>query len=110
LIAAIVAGCAAALAACTGGQASIISVVGVSPDGLTIQLEVASCNADLQAEVAETPQRVIVRVFAWNNTRDGCSDGHVVELKDPLGNRSLIDASTGAEIDVPPIPGEHSNG
>ncbi len=68
-------------------------------DGRELVLTVDSCNADVSAEVDESPSRVIVTVTARNDTSDDCADRIVVHLNQPLGTRQLLDV-TGARVPV----------
>lgn len=69
---------AVVLSACTNG-ANIMDA-SARADGKTLGLIVASCNADLTAEVVESPSRVIVTVTARNDTTDDCADRLIVTL------------------------------
>lgn len=86
------------------GNDARITAAGVTPDGLNIVLNVDTCSADLRVEVGENPQHVIVWVFARNDSSNDCGDIHVLQLKDPLGTRTLTDASTGSAIDLRSVP------
>lgn len=86
----------------------------------TVTMSVDSCNADVSASAEEHPDRVEVTVRARNVTRDDCADPAAVELDDALGDRDLVDASTGEVVAVgnadtgepalaperPPVPAE----
>lgn len=63
-----------------------------------VDLGVASCNADLTVEAEENESAVIVSVYALNNTPDDCMDAISVRLKEPLGDRAFIDATSGEAI------------
>lgn len=87
-----------AVSACSSG--ADVYAAARSPSGMTIRLDVRTCNADLSVEVEETPDRVTVSVTALNDTNDDCSDGLVFNLSEPLGERPLVDASDGRVIEV----------
>jgi hypothetical protein len=73
----------------------------LQPDGVTLHLQLASCNSTEQtAEVVETDAEVRVTVHTKGGTSDDCADGMQVELTDRLGERPLIDDPTDDEIEV----------
>ena len=89
------------LAACSTSTAGPQIVAGyVSVDGLTIELEVDTCNANLVADVTESAATVEVVVAAANDTGDDCLDGIAITLEEPLGDRDLIDRSDGETVQV----------
>lgn len=65
--------------------------VTVLEDGRTLELSVASCNADHTVEVQEDAESVAISVTAANDTDDDCADGITVELRAVLGDRSVVD-------------------
>lgn len=70
-------------------------------EGTVIELSVGSCGARHRIEVEESETRVEVSVLAGKDSAgDDCSDGVEVMLDAPLGDRVLIDASTGEEVEV----------
>ncbi|GBE24717.1 hypothetical protein BMS3Bbin02_00992 [bacterium BMS3Bbin02] len=72
-----------------------------SPDGISIELSVGACNADLSLDVVETPESVTVKVTAQNeDTGSACADKYFFDLSEPLGERILIDGSDGEVLDV----------
>ncbi len=76
----------------------------LSADGMTIELEVDTCNADLAFQVEESDTAVAITVEAENDTNDDCLDNLVISIDEPLGDRDLIDRSTGEVVRV--VPGE----
>ena len=70
------------------------------PDG--VQLTVASCNGDPKVtELAETPTEVQVEVAgAVTDPGDACLDLVEVTLDEPLGDRTLVDLTTGRTVPV----------
>jgi hypothetical protein len=100
LSAVLVAGLALVLAACSTDPE--INEVYLRSDGVTVEIGVNTCNADLDAVVVESDTTVEVTITAENDTPDDCADSIVITLDQPLGDRPLIDGSTGNAIDVQP--------
>lgn len=73
-----------------------------SPDGKVVLLKVAACLAELEVEVDEGPDEVVVRVMASNAPAGDfdCAGSVYFGLSEPLGNRVLVDASTGDAVPV----------
>jgi hypothetical protein len=90
---------AVVLSACSTTRAHIVEA-SARADGRTLNLTVGSCNADLTAEVEESPTQVTVTVIARDDTSDDCLDGLVVHLDHPLGHRQLLDGVTGDLVSV----------
>lgn len=89
------------------GQASVeILEARSSEDGLTLELVVGSCNAELTYDVRYEDESVAVIVHngGVDVFSDGCADVLTVTLDEPLGSRELIDASTSETLAVTPIP------
>jgi hypothetical protein len=83
--------------------ASIGSAAVVAPTVLDVIVD--SCNGDPQlVELEESPVDVRIRVTAWRpgyfEGADDCLDGLRVLLAEPLGERLLIDAGSGAVLEV----------
>lgn len=57
------------------------------------------CGSGVVWDVDESPERVVAEVRMFHRPGD-CSAGTILELAQPLGDRSLIDAATGDEIEV----------
>jgi len=70
------------------------------PDGVTIHFGVDTCNAELSAEVVESPAQVVVTITAQKDTTDDCRDQLVVVLAEPLRDRELINGATGKAFEV----------
>lgn len=70
--------------------------------GLAVDQSVPSCNGDpVLDEIAEEPDVVRLRVVSTvTNPGDACLDSLEVELDEPLGDRDLIDMTSGAQIHV----------
>lgn len=81
----------------TPRNVKVSSYVLDEPSTLTLFLE--SCNAEPEAELSESVSEVWVRVVS-NEPETGnlCQDGLKVTLDSPLGDRRLIDASTGDQV------------
>lgn len=74
----------------------------ISADGVTVELSVNTCNADLSTEVIESESTAEVTVIAENDTTDDCADVITITVNEALGDRSLIDGSTGEVLRVSP--------
>jgi hypothetical protein len=85
--------------ACAPG-ADLYSPASISSDGRLIRIHVAACHAELTAHVDERPDRVLVRVGARHGYDGDCGGRLDIHLSEPLGDRVLIDASDGEEIEV----------
>jgi uncharacterized lipoprotein NlpE involved in copper resistance len=68
----------------------------------TLVLNIDACNADdNRTETTENGDTVTIAVTTDDPPGgDDCADGVTVELADPLGDRALIDASTGEQVEV----------
>jgi hypothetical protein len=89
-----------ALSSCSSGV-NVYSAQ-ISVDGTVLVLVVAACLADETVEVDEGVDEVVVRVRVENEPEVDydCADAVYFELSEPLGDRPLIDASDGDEIEV----------
>ncbi len=78
-------------------------------DGDVLELGVNSCNSAPEASVVETGADVTVSVTALGPSSDGAMEAYgdvvTVTLAAPLGDRAVIDESTGREVDPLPGPG-----
>jgi len=63
----------------------------VLPDGRTLEMYVASCNAEHNIEVQEDGESVAVWVTAVNDSNDDCADAVTIELRAELGDRVFVD-------------------
>jgi hypothetical protein len=71
-----------------------------SRDGQVVDVSVNSCNASPRAEVtAETDDEVRFKVEAYDSA-DDCADGVSLCLSAPLGDRDLVDETSGDVIEV----------
>lgn len=106
-----VAGIAQVTACSTGGpdrgptavmDAEFVPAEGGVVDGRELHLTVAACNASPEVIFEEIDDRIVVSVVADLPGRDtdGCADEATIVLDEPLGERELIDASTGESIPI----------
>lgn len=76
---------------------------------LTVHLGICQGEENTVAELAETEGSVTVRVQTRRRSTGGaelaCSDALLVPLSSPLGDRTLVDASTRKQVDVQTVPG-----
>lgn len=92
-----------ALVSCGGADRSTVEVMDayVWPGNVAVGLTVASCNASPSVELVEQSARE-VRVQVEADTpgpdQDGCADGVVACLDEPLGDRTLIDDTSGETV------------
>lgn len=91
-----------ALALLSGSQASApVLEVWVGTDDRELQVVVDSCNREPEVTAVETAEEVrlharIDRSFAL--LTNDCADGATVMLEEPLGNRPVVDDSTGVQL------------
>lgn len=70
-------------------------------DGRTLELGVASCNAQHTVEVDEqAPDEVRITVTARGTDGNDCMDGVTAVLKEELNGRTIVDGSTGNLVGV----------
>lgn len=83
----------------------IVSATRVGASGLLVQT--ATCNAQLEVtDVTETTAEVTIEVAATGGTHAReCGDGVDVALRSPLGERRLVDATTGEVIPITGVIG-----
>lgn len=77
--------------------------VWVGTDDRELQVTVDSCNREPEVTAVETAEDVrlharVDRSFAL--ATNACADGATVMLEEPLGNRAVLDESTGAPLTV----------
>jgi len=89
----------AVLAACsTGDERGPQRIVGWSVAHDVLHLWVDTCNGAPRADVVEADDDVTVTVVSTRrDPGDACLDAVTVTLTAPLGERTLIDGSTGQE-------------
>ena len=94
------------LAACTErGAPEIVAVYG---DAASTRLEVGvgTCNVNPVVLAQETTYEVRLSVTADEPSGDGtldCQDSDRLRLEEPLGDRAIIEDSTGEQLDVLPL-------
>ena len=77
-----------AVAACGAGDGiSMLRIVEESPGSLSIAL---SCSENVEVEVEESASQVAVRIASGDAVDGDCGGSAVVELADPIGDRSLL--------------------
>ncbi|MQA32646.1 hypothetical protein GCU49_03565 [Modestobacter roseus] len=75
-------------------------IVGWSTDGDVLQVWLPTCNGDPETEVLHADDRVTVTVVATKrDPSDACQDSVTVLLDEPLGDRTVVDGSTGREAE-----------
>jgi hypothetical protein len=89
-----------------GGRRDARIVDAVLEGDRTLVLSIDACNADdNRTETTEEDDAVTIAVTTDDPPGgDDCADGVTVELAGPLGNRALIDESTGEPVEVRPAP------
>ena len=77
-------------------------VYGASVNGSLLSIEVPTCNGDPEVTVLEeTDDQVRVEVVSQRQRGgDACLDGVRLELDRPLGDRALIDVTSGRTLRV----------
>lgn len=93
-----------ALMGCDARSRSVFAAYGDAAS-TRLELNVASCNENPTAEVEESDTEVRVQVTSgrWLGRNGGdCADGVVVNLKEPLGTRRVVDQTTGTVVEVLP--------
>lgn len=76
------------------------------PEGVTsLELYVNTCHGDPEVtSLVQEADRVEVEVTSTSRRAgDGCLDAVVLELDAPLGDRPLVDGSTGDPVQVTPV-------
>ena len=95
--------CIAALTACApSSERASTSVGDWSADGDVLHLGINSCNGDPQASLVETETDITVTVtavFQRGGDSPACMDGLAITLAAPVGDRAVIDGSTGRQVD-----------
>jgi hypothetical protein len=91
---------ALAAAGCSSSKdAQIMTAVLEEPQ--LLRFGVDTCNAELAVAVHETDSEVRIAVTAKNDeTGHDCADGARIHLRQPLGERVVIDESTDATVKV----------
>ena len=113
-VALIAAAAAALLAGCT--PPAQIDGVNVSEDQMQLDVILNTCNGDVEVMVEETDSTVTISVVDHRppiqTSGQDCQDLFSLPLESPLGDRQIIEASSGNEIawaTVPPIATESAD-
>jgi hypothetical protein len=94
-----------ALSGC-GSEAPTIDIVYGDPQSTKLSVSVNTCNKNPVVEAAETSDEVRLTATAdepTGNGQDDCMDRDGLTLRAPLGNRIVIDNSTGQQVEVAPL-------
>lgn len=93
------------MAGCGGDAPSIVIVYG-NPDSSRIEVGVDVCNRNPSVNAEETTEEVRLTATADELSGDGeddCRDSVDLTLKAPLGDRIVVDDSTGEQVEVAPL-------
>jgi hypothetical protein len=95
-------GLAAVMAAGCGWVSKSVEILDVaaSPDGLALELTVASCSAEFRVEIQEDAETVAVWVSSRNGMEPDCAGGVTVQLEAPIEGRSFVDGHDFTEVEV----------
>lgn len=88
---------------CAPTQDIELSEVGVTPDGMTLFVSGLGCDENAAVNASEGPESVTLHATEPRHFFGGqpmCDSIASVELIEPLGDRSVIDATTGSELEV----------
>ncbi|MGB3762937.1 MAG: hypothetical protein WA966_06910 [Ornithinimicrobium sp.] len=91
------------LSGCGAAEPKIIELYG-DPSSRLVEAAVNTCDQHPRLLAEESPDEVIVTLIVndLDFSRGDCSDGAVVTLVDPLGERSVVDGYTGEPLNVLP--------
>lgn len=91
------------LSGCGAADPRIIEVYG-EPSSYLVEAAVNTCNQHPRLFVEESVDQVVVTLIVndLDLNRGDCSDGAVVTLGEPLGERVVIDGATGEPLNVLP--------
>ncbi len=89
-----------ALVGCSPRNEMAIPAISVDSEATSFEFEVPTCDGSPEAEVIETPEEVRVKVVSTTSPACGtaCIDLVTVRLQEPVGDRKIIDESTGEEV------------
>jgi len=90
------------LTACGDGSDAEILVAQIDSEGSRIILNVAACGGDLTYTVQELSDAIEVTVSEGDGTDDSCDTQFSFVPSEPLGDRELIDGTTGEAVTVEP--------
>jgi len=94
------------LVAGCGADAPSVMIVYGDPESTRLEVSVNTCNRNPSVDAEETSEEVRLTVTADEPSGDGendCADGDDVTLEAPLGDRIVIDDSTGEQVEVAPL-------
>jgi hypothetical protein len=100
--------CLVLLAACTGcgSDPPTIDIVYGDPESTHLWVSVNTCNRNPSVEAEETAEEVRLTATADEPSGDGeddCLDSDDLTLETPLGDRIVVDDSTGEQVEVAPL-------
>lgn len=90
----------AALAGC-GDDVREVEILGAHGQADSRELVIApddACNLEPRADVVETADEVRVTVTVRGTTNEDCGEGVRISLASTLGDRTIIDGSTGEPV------------
>ncbi len=94
---------AATLTACSSGDEVEVGSASAASTSRQLTLGVDSCGDELEVDVKEELEAVHVLITRRAGPGDGenaCRDTVRVKLKSPLGERTVVDDSTGEQVQV----------
>ena len=90
------------LTSCGSDGTGIVEAYG-SPDSERLELAIDACRAESTSyDAEESDDEVVITITTEGGEGPECADGLTVELEEPLGDRRLVDGSTGEEVEVLP--------
>ena len=93
------------LAGCGADQPSVVIVYG-DPGSTRLEVGVDTCNLHPSVAAEETTEEIRLTVTADERSGDGvddCRDSDDLTLETPLGDRIVVDDSTGEQVEVVPL-------
>jgi hypothetical protein len=65
----------------------------------SVSLALGSCHADIdEIELDEARDEIRVTVWVRGGTSEDCADGTIVDLAQPVGDRRVVDGSSGEVV------------
>ena len=82
-------------------DAQVTAVYG-EPGSTRLEVSVGTCNQEPRVTAVETGRtvRIVTNEKVPRHSSGDCMDSDVIELEQPLGNRVVVDDSTGVQIEV----------
>ena len=93
------------VAGCGADAPSIVIVYG-DPESTKLEVGVDVCNRNPVVDAEETTEEVRLTATADEPSGDGendCRDSVDLTLETPLGDRIVVDESTGEQVEVAPL-------